>query len=91
MCSIFLFLAGLSDNRFMRKFVLVAPGNGPGKQLTHESVLLAPENGPGKRFTHKFVTRPEGRQASFFTHTVRNPVNLQWQYQAVGSGRPLGN
>ena len=85
------FLAGFSDNGFMHKFVLVAPGDGPGKRLMQESVLLAPGNGPGKRFTHEFVTSPGGRQAFFFTHTVRNPVNLQWQYQAVGSGTPLGN
>ena len=89
--SCFLFLAGLSDNRFMHKFVLVAPGDGPGKRLMHESVLLAPGNGPGKRFTHEFVTIPGGRQAFFFTLTIRNPVNLQWQYQAVGSAMPQGN
>ena len=68
MCSIFLFLPGLSNNRFMSKFVLVAPGNGPDKQLIYESVLLAPGHGPGKRFTHEFVTSPGGRQA-FFSRT----------------------
>ena len=65
MYSIFLFLAGLSDNRFMHQFVLVAPGDGPGKRLMHESVLLAPGNGPGKRITLEFVTSPGGRQAFF--------------------------
>ena len=65
MYRVFLFLAGLSDNRFMHKFVLVAPGDGPGKRLMHESVLLAPGNGPGKRITHEFVTSPGGRQAIF--------------------------
>ena len=65
MYTIFWFLAGLSDNRFMHKFVLVAPGDGPGKRLMHESVLLAPGNGPGKRITLEFVTSPGGRQAFF--------------------------
>ena len=27
----------------------------------------------------------------FYTHAIHNPVNLQWQYQAVGSGTPQGN
>jgi hypothetical protein len=57
----FLFLSGLSDNRFIHKSVLVAPGDGPGKRLMHESVLLATGNGPGKRFTHEFVISPWGR------------------------------
>ena len=27
----------------------------------------------------------------FYTHARRNPMILQWQYQAVGSGTPQGN